>query len=83
MWSSLSYLDAAVVFVGSTDTHPCVAGVDGFPSSIISEVIDYLVNGDVPNSVLRDGINRRVHVLFKETALCVRHGRFVSSTVGL
>jgi len=54
MWSSLSYLDAAVVFVGSTDTHPCVAGVDGFLSSIISEVIDYLVNGDVPTRVLRE-----------------------------
>jgi hypothetical protein len=83
MWSSLSYLDAAVVFVGSTDTHPCVAGVDGFLSSIISEVIDYLVNGDVPTRVLRDGINRRVHVLFKETALSVGHGRFIPSTVGL
>jgi NCAIR mutase (PurE)-related protein len=43
-----------VVFVGSTGTHPCVAGVDGFLSSIISEVIDYLVNGDVPTRVLRE-----------------------------
>jgi len=51
---SLSYLDAVVVFVGSTDAHPCVASVDGFPSSIISEVIDYLVNGDVPTRVLRE-----------------------------
>jgi len=88
-------------------------GVDGFLSSIINWVVDYLVNGDVPSRVLRDGINRRVsdgvskimgvvhvkghrwpstiesilsrtaHALFKETALCVRHGRFVSSIVGL
>ena len=71
-----------VVFV-VVENPPCVAGVDGFLSRIISEVIDYLVNGDVPTRVLRDGINRRVHVLFKEAALCVRHGRFVSSTVGL
>jgi len=83
MWSSLLCLDAVVVFVGSTGTHPCVAGVDGFLSRIINEVIDYLVNGDVPTRVLRDGINRRVHVLFKETALSVRHDRFVSPTVGL
>jgi hypothetical protein len=35
-----------VVFVGSTDTHSCVdVGVDGFLSSTIDEVIDYLVNG--------------------------------------
>jgi len=72
-----------VVFVGSTDTHPCVDVGDGFLSSIINEVVDYLVNGDLPSRVLRDGINRRVHVLFKEAALCVRYGRFVSSTVGL
>jgi hypothetical protein len=32
----------------------------GFLSSIINWVIDYLVNGDVPSRVLRDGINRRV-----------------------
>ncbi len=42
------------------NTHPCVAGVDGFLSSIINWVIDYLVNGDVPSRVLRDGINKRV-----------------------
>ena len=30
-------------------------GVDGFLSSIINEVIDYLVNGDVPSRVLREG----------------------------
>jgi hypothetical protein len=50
-----------VVFVVSTDTHPCVVGgVDGFLSRIINDVVDYLVNGDLPNSLLRDGINRRV-----------------------
>ena len=39
----------------------CVAdGVVGFLSSIINWVIDYLVNGDVPSRVLRDGINKRV-----------------------
>jgi hypothetical protein len=42
------------------NTHPCVAGVDGFLSSIINEVVDYLVNGDLPSRVLKDGINRRV-----------------------
>ena len=93
---------------------PCVdVGVDGFLSSIINWVIDYLVNGDVPNSVLRDGINRRVsdgvskimgvvhvrghrwpstiesilsrtaHALLKETALGVRHGRFIPSLAEL
>jgi hypothetical protein len=65
------------------ENSPCVDVVVGFLSRVVNEVIDYLGSGDVPNSVLRDGINRRVHVLFKETALCVRHGRFVSSTVGL
>jgi len=35
-------------------------GVDGFLSSTINEVVDYLVNGDLPSRVLRDGINRRV-----------------------
>jgi len=49
-----------VVFVGSTDTHLCVAGVDGFLSRIINEVVGYLGSGDVPSRVLRDGINRRV-----------------------
>jgi len=92
------------------NTHPCVAGVDGFLSRVVNEVVGYLGSGDVPNSVLRDGINRRVsdgvskimgvvhvkghrwpstiesilsrtaHALFKETALGVRHGRFVAST---
>jgi hypothetical protein len=43
------------------ENSPCVdVGVDGFLSSIINEVVGYLVNGDVPNSVLRDGINKRV-----------------------
>jgi hypothetical protein len=89
---------------------PCVAdGVVGFLSRVVSEVVNYLVNGDVPSRVLRDGINRRVsngvskimgvvhvkgyrwpstiesilsrttHALFKETALGVRHGRFIPS----
>jgi len=91
------------------ESSPCVAGVDGFLSSIINDVVDYLVNGDLPSRVLRDGINRRVsntvskimgvvhvkghrwpstiesilsrtaHALFKETALGVRHGRFIPS----
>jgi len=42
------------------NTHPCVAGVDGFLSRIINEVVGYLGSGDVPSRVLRDGINRRV-----------------------
>jgi len=42
------------------ESSPCVAGVDGFLSSIINDVVDYLVNGDLPSRVLRDGINRRV-----------------------
>ena len=63
---------------------PCVAGgVDGFLSRVVNDVVDYLVNGDVPSRVLRDGINRKVHVLFEEAALSVRHDRFVSPTVGL
>jgi hypothetical protein len=49
-----------VVFVGSTDTHPCVVGVDGFLSRVVNEVIDYLGSGDLPSRVFRDGINRRV-----------------------
>jgi hypothetical protein len=87
-----------------------VAGVDGFLSRVVDEVVGYLGSGDVPSRVLRDGINRRVsggvskimgvvlvkghrwpstiesilsrtaHVLFKETALGVRHGRFIAST---
>ena len=63
---------------------PCVAGgVDGFLSSIINDVVGYLVNGDVPSRVLGDGINRKVHVLFEEAVLSVGHGRFVLPTVGL
>jgi hypothetical protein len=88
-------------------------GVDGFLSRVVNEVVGYLVNGDVPNSVLRDGINKRVsggvskimgvvhvkghrwpstiesilsrtaHTLFKETALGVRHGRFIPSLAEL
>jgi hypothetical protein len=93
------------------ENSPCVAdGVVGFLSRIINEVVDYLVNGDLPSRVLRDGINKRVnntvsrimgvvhvkghrwpttiesilsrtaHALFKETALGVRHGRFIALT---
>jgi hypothetical protein len=42
------------------ENSPCVAGVDGFLSRVVNEVIDYLVNGDLPSRVLREGINRRV-----------------------
>jgi len=74
--------NVVVVFV-VVENSPHIAGVDGFLSSIINEVVDYLVNGDLPSRVLRDGIKRRVHVLFEEAALSVRRGRFVSPTVGL
>jgi len=46
--------------VGSADTHFCVAGGVGFLSRVVNGVVGYLVNGDVPSRVLRDGINRRV-----------------------
>jgi hypothetical protein len=103
-----------VVFVGSTDTHLCVAGGGaGFLSRVVDEVVGYLGSGDVPSRVLRDGINKRVsntvtkimgvvlvkghrwpstiesilsrtaHALFKETALGVRHGRFIPSLAEL
>jgi hypothetical protein len=42
------------------NTYPCVDVGVGFLSRVVNEVIDYLVNGDVPSRVLRDGINRRV-----------------------
>jgi len=43
------------------ENSPCVdVGVVGFLSRVVNEVVDYLVNGDVPSRVLRDGINRRV-----------------------
>jgi hypothetical protein len=100
-----------VVVLVVVEGSPCVAGgVDGFLSRVVNEVVDYLVNGDLPSRVLRDGVNRRVsntvskiigvvhvrghrwpstiesilsrtaHALFKETALGVRHGRFIPST---
>jgi hypothetical protein len=48
-----------VVLVGNT--YPCVdVGVDGFLSRVVNGVVDYLVNGDLPSRVLRDGVNRRV-----------------------
>ncbi|MFP3241346.1 MAG: hypothetical protein RXQ94_09465 [Caldivirga sp.] len=34
--------------------------VSGFLSSIVSEMVDCLSNGDMPGRVLREGINRRV-----------------------
>jgi len=41
--------------------YPCVdVGVDGFLSRVVDEVVGYLVNGDLPSRVFRDGINRRV-----------------------
>ncbi len=40
---------------------PCVvSGVDGFLSRVVDEVVDYLVNGDLPSRVLKSAINRRV-----------------------
>jgi hypothetical protein len=42
------------------ENSPCVDVGVGFLSRVVNEVIDYLSSGDVPNSVLRDGINRRV-----------------------
>jgi hypothetical protein len=37
-----------------------VSGAGDFLSRIVNETVDYLVNGDVPSRVFRDGINRRV-----------------------
>ncbi|MFP3173146.1 MAG: hypothetical protein RXR44_01155 [Vulcanisaeta sp.] len=37
-----------------------MSGAGDFLSRIVNETVDYLVNGDVPSRVLRDGINRRV-----------------------
>jgi len=42
------------------ENSPCVDVGVGFLSRVVNEVIDYLGSGDVPNSVLRDGINKRV-----------------------
>jgi hypothetical protein len=33
----------------------CIAGVDGFLSRVVNDVVDYLVNGDVPSHVLKEG----------------------------
>jgi len=104
-------MPSVVVVLVVVKNSPCVdVGVDGFLSSIINWVVDYLVNGDVPSHVLKSAINRRVsntvtkimgvvhvkghrrpstiesilsrtaHALLKETALGVRHGRFIAST---
>jgi len=40
------------------ENSPCVDGGVGFLSRVINEVVGYLVNGDVPSRVLRDGINK-------------------------
>jgi len=54
-------MPSVVVVLVVVKNSPCVdVGVDGFLSSIINEVVDYLVNGDVPSRVLREGINKRV-----------------------
>jgi hypothetical protein len=58
VWGEVLYF-GEIVFVVVKNS-PCVDVGVGFLSSIINEVVGYLVNGDVPNSVLRDGINRRV-----------------------
>ncbi len=42
------------------ENSPCIASGVGFLSRVVNEVVGYLVNGDVPSRVLRDGINRRV-----------------------
>jgi hypothetical protein len=54
-------MPSVVVVLVVVKNSPCVdVGVDGFLSSIINDVVDYLVNGDLPSRVLRDGINKRV-----------------------
>ncbi|KUO79962.1 MAG: hypothetical protein AT718_06725 [Vulcanisaeta sp. JCHS_4] len=37
-----------------------MSGAGDFLSRIVNETVDYLVNGDVPSRVFRDGINKRV-----------------------
>jgi hypothetical protein len=65
------------------ENSPCVAGVDGFLSSIINEVVDYLVNGDVPTRVLGDGINRRVsNTVTKIMGVVLVKGHRWPSTIG-
>jgi hypothetical protein len=60
-WGRYPFMPGVVVvFVGSTGTHPCVDVGVGFLSRIINEVVDYLVNGDLPSRVLKSAINRRV-----------------------
>jgi hypothetical protein len=37
------------------ENSPCVdVGVDGFLPRVVNEVIDYLINGDVPSHVLKE-----------------------------
>jgi len=37
------------------NTHPCVDVGVGFLSKVVNYVVDYLVNGDVPSHVLKEG----------------------------
>jgi hypothetical protein len=104
------FLYFGVVVLVVVENSPCIASGVGFLSRVVNNVVDYLVNGDVPSRVLKSAINRRVsnavtkimgvvhvrghrwpstiesilsrtaHALFKETALGVRHGRFIAST---
>jgi len=50
-----------VVVLVVVEGSPCVAGGAGFLSRVVNEVIDYLVNGDLPSRVLKSAINRRVN----------------------
>jgi hypothetical protein len=60
VWGEVLYFGGIVFVVVVKNTHLCVAGVDGFLSRVVNEVIDYLGSGDLPSRVLRDGINKRV-----------------------
>ncbi|PLC68919.1 hypothetical protein B7L70_00640 [Vulcanisaeta sp. EB80] len=53
-------MPGVVVVLVVVENSPCIAGGVGFLSRVVDEVIDYLVNGDLPSRVLRDGINKRV-----------------------
>jgi hypothetical protein len=65
------------------ENSPCVDVVVGFLSRVVNGVVDYLVNGDLPNSVLRDGINRRVsNTVSKIMGVVHVKGRRWPSTIG-
>ena len=54
-------MPGVVVVLVVVENSPCIAGGGaGFLSRVVNDVVDYLVNGDVPSRVLRDGVNRRV-----------------------